>query len=245
MKNILDLTDINQLRHLSYRDMDERHITPDEATHILKLCDAVWIHSGNPKDPHAELTSGKHSNGFVNVMNALVYPNVCQLFAHQLVGQLTRAYLVNYRQPPNINWVIGSDHAGAALSHDVGRFLNTKTDFTTKEQVAGSKRQFWNRHTIETGAIVLQVEELVTTAGTLEAVRQGIREGTPHENFVFAPYALTLVDRSNVTKIEMSPILNIVHYDIQTWDPEDCPLCKAGSLAIKPKQNWAELTAAR
>ncbi len=238
---ILSIQNLKELRQLSYIDVAHYDIEPECVTHILKVCDAVWIHSDNPADPHAELTSGKHSNGFVNVLNALVYPNICRLFAHQLYKKFMREYLALFRKVWQIDWVIGSDHAGAALSHDVGEFLNAKTDFTAKEQVAGSKRHLWNRHLIKPEEKVLQVEELVTTAGTLEAVRKGIREGTPHE-VTFAPFALTLVNRSNVTEIEGAPILHLVHYNIATWDAAVCPLCKEGSKTIKPKQNWAELT---
>ncbi len=35
--------------------------------------DALWIHDGNFKRPHALLTSGKHSNGFFN--SRLVIPD--------------------------------------------------------------------------------------------------------------------------------------------------------------------------
>ncbi len=237
------------LRWLSPNNFVDRVLTHEEITKILKLCDALWIHLGKPTDPHAELTSGKHSNGFVNVLKALVYPNLRRIFAHQLVRVLDQHYLDDcgdHITKGLFNWVVGSDHAGAALALAVGEELDVMSTFTEKEQVAGSKRQIWNRHTIEPGQIVLQVEELVTTSLTLSAVRAGIREGTSHTDFSFGPYALTLVDRSDpkarVTEIEGTEILHLVRYEIDTWEPADCPLCKSGSLALKPKANWKELT---
>ena len=38
-------------------------------------------------------------------------------------------------------------------------------------------------------------------------------------------------------------IVYLVHFDIKTWEPADCPLCKAGSKRLRPKQYWQELTA--
>lgn len=237
------------LQWLDPAEFIDHALTEKEITKILKLSGALWIHSGKPKDPHAELTSGRHSDGFVNVLKALVYSNLRRIFAHQLAKLLHNRYLIDFKgTPPNgfFDWVVGSDHAGAALALAVGEELGSMSTFTEKDQTPGSKRQIWNRHDIEPEQIVLQVEELVTTSLTLSAVRTGICEGTPHKDFSFGPYALTLVDRSDpekpVTDIDGTPVLHLVRYDIRTWKPGECPLCKGGSEALKPKANWKQLT---
>ena len=207
--------------------------TQNWVTHILKLCEALWVHSGDPKDPHAELTSGKCSDGFVNVLRALRYPNVCDIFAFHMacviMGRLGAF--------SDVGWVIGSDHAGAAFSHDVARWIAAQNDFTEKD----GKRQLWKRFAIKPDEPVLQVEELMTTSGTLMAVRNGIREGNPNP-VTFVPVVGVLVHRSGVYEIEGAPIVYLAHYDISVWDPKDCPLCAAGSKRLRPKQHWAELT---
>ena len=232
----------DELRTIAMRDFPDYLVTPTEITHILKTCEAMWAYSGNPADPHAILTAGDHSDGFVDVPKALVYPNLARLFAYQLTKSVVSAHMSAHGELPKVDWVIGSDHASAPLVHFLGEFFNAKCDFTSKEQVAGSKRQVWNRHAIGPTETVLQVEEIVTTSFTMNEVRRAIREGNPYE-VMFVPFAVTLVDRSDVIDIEGSPILNLVHYDIRKWKPADCPLCRAGSKAIdSPKQNWAELT---
>ncbi|MFH1162271.1 MAG: hypothetical protein V1696_03290 [Candidatus Jorgensenbacteria bacterium] len=241
MKNVLSIGSVEELRSLSLvEDVGHMLFGEAEVGHVLKLCDALWLHSGNPTDPHAELTSGKCSNGFVDVLRALRYTNLCEIFADQLLvrvkAKMTR---VDFGGP--IDWVIGSDHAGAALSHSVATLLKAQHDFTEK---GPDKTQLWKRFTIEPGETVLQVEELMTTSGTLLAVRKGIREGNAKRPVSFTPFVATLVHRSDVYDIEGTPVAYLVHYDIDTWEPAECPLCAAGSERLRPKEgkNWAKLT---
>lgn len=203
-----------------------------EIRHIFETCDALWLHDGDMRRPHAELTSGKCSDGFVDVLRVLRYTNLCQIMADQLVHRL------HERGGGIVDWVIGSDHAGATLSFAVAAHLNAQHDFTEK---GSDKTQVWKRFVVQPGEVVLQVEELVTTTGTLQAVRNGIRAGNPHQ-VSFAPLSLCLVHRAPVYEFDGSPIVSLVHWDIQTWPPDECPLCAGGSPRVRPKQNWAQLT---
>lgn len=214
----------------------QRPMEEAEVRHIFQECDALWLHSGDPRDPHAELTSGKCSTGFVDVLRVLRYTNLCTIFASQLV--LRYEIQLIERDHPVVDWVIGSDHAGATLSFAVAQILGVQHDFTEK---GPEKTQMWKRFEIKPNEVVLQVEELVTTTSTLQAVREGIRAGNPSP-VNFYPMVLTLVHRSDTRTFDHGPIGYLVHFDIQTWDPADCPLCAQGSKRLKPKHNWAELT---
>ncbi len=227
------LMDLASIRRLTLGDFG-RDMTPAEFRHIFEVCDALWLHSGDPKAPHAELTSGRCSNGFVDVLRVLRYSNLCEIMAGQLVRQLRKHY------DGNVDWVIGSDHAGATLSFAVAAQLKAQHDFTEKGE---GKTQTWKRFAIQPSEIVLQVEDLITTTGTLQAVREGVRSGNPNP-MSFAPLSLTLVHRSPTYEFEGAPIVYVAHYDIESWDPKDCPLCAGGSERLRPKQNWARLVAA-
>jgi orotate phosphoribosyltransferase len=213
------------------------NLTQAGVSNILKLCDALWIHSGNPNDPHAELTSGKCSNGFVDVLRALRYTNVCNILSYHMAHAI-RSKLDDLSFNDTPEWVVGSDHAGAVFSHDVARWLGAQHDFTEKGQ---NKTQIWKRFIIEPEQAVLQVEELITTSGTLIAVRKGINEGNPNP-VTFVPVVGVLVHRSDVYEIDGAPVVYLAHYDIKVWNPDECPLCAAGSKRLRPKQNWAALT---
>lgn len=212
-----------------------RPITEAEVRHILKATDAFWLHSGDPAQPHAELTSGLCSDGFVDVLRTLRYTNLCELIAEELIDRLTDEMSLR-----EVGWVVGSDHAGAALSYEVARQLMVMHDFTEK---GPDGTQIWKRFQIEPNSVVLQIEDLITTTKTVSAVRRGIQRG--NDALVdFAPYIGVVVNRSGETTIEGSRIVALTTLTIQTWEPGDCPLCAVGSKRLRPKQHWAELTGA-
>jgi hypothetical protein len=240
--NLLTVTKEN-LQQLDSRDVANRIIRPEEVTHLLQVVDAQWQHPGGTA-PHAVLTSGLHSNGFVDTLKALSYTNLCFMFAHQLTKRLEEEES-GLGLSENWKWSVGSDHAGAVFSQNVGIWLGTRHDFTAKGEIGGhgnrSSIQRWDRLPIGADEIVLQIEELMTTAKTMMDVRQGIREFHDYP-IKFASLAGVLVHRSDVYEVENSKIVYLVHYDIQSWRAEECPLCQAGSEPIKePKKNWARL----
>lgn len=230
--NLCTLNNINEFKAVDTETLKNHTATDEEVRHLFKLCDALWLHSGNPAAPHAELTSGKCSNGFIDSLRCIRYSYLCHFLAEQLVKKFKTAY-----PTLGVDWVIGSDHAGAAFSHSVAFLLHTQHDFTEK---GGGKSQVWKRFEIKPEESVLQVEELITTTSTLQAVREGIRAGN-QSPVTFAPVSLTLIHRSQIYEFEGMPIFYLAHYDIDVWEPSDCPLCAQGSKRLRPKQNWKEL----
>jgi len=236
-EDVLSITSVRELRELQPDEFsDDRILTERGVRHILELCGAFWEHSGDPKEPHPVLTSGMCSNGFIDTFRALTHANLCQIFAAQLV------FLYDERYPDvQPEWVVGSAYAAIDLAKDAANIMGVRHGIPEKE----GKKQLWQRLAINPGEVVLQVEELITTLGTTEAVRRGIREGNPTP-VTFAPAMLCLIHRSEVTEIEGAPILHLAHFDIWAKPPPECPLCKAGSeRQVRPKAHWAELTGRR
>ena len=232
---ILGIEQPDQIHLLKKEDLVGGTIHKDEFDHLLRVVGGLWLHSGDPSAPHAELTGGECSDGFVDTLRLLKYPNVCLLLAEQMANIYT-AYMAKLPA-----WVIGSDHAAATFSFAVAYHLKAKHAFT--EKGPDGKTQLWKRETIKPGEIVLHAEELVTTTATLDRVHDGIVEGNTHP-VTFAPVSLTLVHRSSSYEFNGGDILYFRHYDINKWKPEECPLCAAGSQRLRPKQNWEQLTAA-
>lgn len=239
---VLGCQTVDEVRGISIHDFADRDLDPDELAHILRLCGAYWQYQypADPSRAHAELTSGMCSDGFVNVLGALIYPNVRHIIAVHLVRKLRRIY------PGLVHWVVGSDHAGAAIALAVADLLGAKCDFTEKGL---NKAQIWQRHPIGDGEVVLQVEDLITTSSTFDAVRAGIQAGTPHP-VTFAPVSLVVVNRSSFRGIDGAPLEELLRCNIETWAGPfqpigkngPCPLCAVGSPRVRPKQNWAQLT---
>src|SRR5688572_25851722 len=115
-EQVLAIKTIDELRQLTWQDLEDRAITEAEFRHIFSLSDAFWLHNGDPQMPHAELTTGLCSNGFIDTLRALRFTNICQLMAHQSVRKIRSAY------DGPIDWVVGSDHAAATFSFAVASF---------------------------------------------------------------------------------------------------------------------------
>ena len=233
---------------ISQPNFDHTKIGEEQIRYIFEICDALWLRHEDPEAPHVGLTSGMCSDGFVDVLRVLRYTQFCQLFAKMLADKFkeySQHYARELGQPfwswSDADWVIGSDHAGATISYAVAAELQAQHDFTEK---GPNKTQAWKRFAIEPEESVLQVEELITTTGTLQAVREGIIAGNPNP-VKFLPVALTLIHRSAQYEFEGGPILYLAHFDIRTWDsPDVCPLCLGGKSKriTEPKKHWAELT---
>jgi len=222
-------------------DPEEFHdivVPEEEILHWFELCDAAWYHSGNPKDPHAELTSGYCSNGFFDCLRILKYTNLSDILANQLARQIRKVI-----GDKRIDWVIGSPMAGITFAHDVARALGVPINMFVEKDPNNSGEMLWNRTVIPEDANVLQVEELTTTAKTLNAVQRAVDQGNPYPvNWV--SYIGILVHRppSLVDYYGNREAISLVEKEIWAVPKNKCSLCKAKSKRYKPKTNWEKLT---
>ena len=112
-----------QLEPVELQKLQPSHINGcerdlEELEAIFTACGAFWYHSGNPEDPHVELTSGMCSNGFISCPEVLSLCNLSQIMAEQLVLRLRQHYA------GQVDWVVGSDSAALGLAKDVANVLS-------------------------------------------------------------------------------------------------------------------------
>lgn len=224
------------LLQIEFKDFGPEGPSEKEILDIFAACDAAWIHGGDPKKPHAELTSGLCSNGFFDCLRVLKFPNLSEILASALADKIN----ANISLPPD--WVVGSAYAAITFSCDVAGFLYAVHGFTEKDP-ANPKAQIWSRLKIPAGANVLQVEELITTLHTVNAVRQAIEQGNG-ESVNFLPVVGTIIHRPPKLPADYGErkVIALLEKEIWAVEQKDCPLCKAGSLRYRPKTHWAELT---
>lgn len=172
----------------------------------------------------------------MNSAPVLADPKVAQFLASELVDRL-RSQNVG-----TVDWVVGSAYAAITFSYEVAKRLQALHGFVEKDPT-NPKKMVWDRVTIPNGAIVLQCEESITTLGTTMEVRRAVEEGNP-ESVRWLPYVATVIYRPSDLRItnDSIGIVYLVGRQVQTWKPEECPLCAAGSPRMRPKQNWARLT---
>lgn len=224
------------------RNYDGKVLSSEEVLSIFDLCDAGWMHDNNPKSPHAELTSGRCSNGFFDCLRVLRHPNFCEILGLQLAKKVKKE--LKKLGIELIDWVIGSPYADITFSYEVAKFFKAVHAFTEKDPSdPKEKRMVWRRMTIPKGAAVLQIEELITTSGTFQEVRRAIEEGNS-EPVNFLPIVGTLIHRPPELPADYGErrVVALVEKKVWAVDQEDCLLCKAGSKRVRPKTHWKELT---
>ena len=163
-------------------------------------------------DGHFLLTSGLHSPHYVEKFNVLQQPKYTQ--------QLCEAMAEKFKDA-NIETVVGPMTGGILLAHETGKALGTRAIFT--ERVDG-KMTFRRGFSLHEGERVLIVEDIVTTGGSIKEVIEVVKA---HGG---VPVAVSmLVDRSG-GKADFGdvPCTALLHMDVETYQPEECPLCKQG-----------------
>lgn len=202
-------------------------------------CDAAWIHSGDPKMPHAELTSGLCSNGFFDCRRVLKYPNVCEILADQLASKIRMLEGIN---PGQVDWVIGSPYSGITFSYEVARTLKARHGFCEKD-LKDPKKMVWKGETIDENAKVLQAEELITTSGTFKEIRRAVLEAhqKPPQ---FYSFIAALIHRPPkiVDDYDGLRVVGLIEKEIWAVEQSQCHLCMGGSKRVRPRANWKELT---
>ncbi len=217
-----------------------RKLSEEEIIDLFKKNNAYWVHSGNPEDPHVELTNGYCSNGYFNCSSILRFPMINELLAECICSKLINAGIEdNYPE-----WVVGSSYAAITISYEVARKLGTEYAFAEKSDTP--KEFTFKRWTIPEGAIVLQIEELITTLQTVTAVREAIEKHNKYR-VEFLPMIGTIIFRPSsfsnkyfIGKQEID-IISLFQKEVWAVAKKDCPLCNSGSIRYRPKHNWSLL----
>lgn len=172
----------------------------------------LLIETGAIMDGHFLLTSGLHSPHYVEKFNVLQQPKYTEKLCQAMAEKFKDA---------NIETVVGPVTGGILLAHETGKALGTRAIFT--ERVEG-KMTFRRGFSLHKGERCLIVEDIVTTGGSIKEVIEVVKA---HGGI---PVAVSmLVDRSGgKANFGDVPCTALLHMDVETYQPADCPLCKQG-----------------
>ena len=161
---------------------------------------------------HFLLTSGLHSPHYVEKFNVLQHPEYTQKLCEAMADKFKDAH---------IDTVVGPVTGGILLAHETGKALGTRAIFTEREN---GRMTFRRGFSLKPDERVLIVEDIVTTGGSIKEVIDVVKENGG------IPVAVSmLVDRSGGTaSFGDVPCTALLHMDVQTYKPEECPLCKKG-----------------
>ncbi|MDD7045211.1 MAG: orotate phosphoribosyltransferase [Peptoniphilaceae bacterium] len=173
----------------------------DKTVELLKKSDALL-------EGHFLLSSGKHSNRYIQCAKLIEHPEYCEEVAQIIAGKLKEKNLL-----PDL--CLGPAMGGVIISYEVARSLGTPAIFTERvDNVMSLRRGF----EIEEGSKVIIVEDVITTGkSSFESVKIVEEAGAE-------VIALTsIVNRSGKDEINGLPVVSATTLDIETWDPDDLP----------------------
>ncbi len=186
-------------------------LNKDEATKIFS-------DSGALLNGHFRLTSGRHSNQYMQCAQVLKYP----VYTEQLSRHLAEKFASD-----GIELVVGPAMGGIIIAYEVARQLGVENIFCERENGAMALRRGFE---IKPGQKVLVVEDVVTTGGSVKEVIEVIKSLCG----VVAGVGV-LVDRSGGAVDFGVKTEAVLTMDIESWEDAACPLCQEGKLpAVKP-----------
>jgi len=167
--------------------------------------------TGAMLDGHFLLTSGRHSNVYIEKFRVLEHPHalddVCRAMAETVENQ-------------NAELVLGAAIGGILIAGGVGRHLAVKHIFS--ERVDG-KMELRRGFSIIKGQRIIIVEDIITTGGSVFELIQLAKD---YEAEII--HVVNLVDRSSGEVNFEVPTTALLTIPSESWEPEDCPLCQQG-----------------
>jgi len=172
---------------------------------IAALTEAQAVLSG-----HFKLTSGRHSDRYVQCARVLEDP--------ALVTRLAEAMLERIGER-RIDLVAAPAVGGIIIGFAVAQALGVKFIFTEREAGAMALRRGFH---VPEGARVLVVEDVVTTGGSVAEVVDLVQRAGGEVVAV-----ASLIDRGGpkAFDVELVPLLRL---EVESWDADTCHLCASG-----------------
>ncbi|MBC5810063.1 MAG: orotate phosphoribosyltransferase [Candidatus Eremiobacteraeota bacterium] len=160
-------------------------------------------------DGHFRLSSGRHSDRFIQKFRILEDPSIVEPLAADIAAAV-REYA------PTV--VVSAAVGGIVLGYEVARQLGTLAIFVEKESGAPALRRSF---ALGPSDRALVVEDVVTTGLSLREVMEVVRSKGAEV------VAVAVIVRREPVEFGV-PTTILLELPVQSWDPADCPACAQG-----------------
>jgi len=185
-------------------------MTPDDILRIFREHGALL-------EGHFILSSGLHSNRYIQCARVLQYPQIATQLGSELASKLNNL---------GVRVVAAPALGGVLVAHEVARALGVRALFTERQEGRMTLRRGFRLADDEPALVV---EDVITTGGSTRETIKCVEEAGGRVMAVGS-----LIDRSGGKADLDLPQASLVTLEVQNYHPSDCPLCRAGSPAVKP-----------
>jgi orotate phosphoribosyltransferase len=198
----------------------------------LKEIGAVWEHDGDPARPYALLTSGKISNGFIDLSKLIQRP--------ALLSEAVEDLLKLFSPPQTITGFLGSAMGAVNISYEFATQFSSIPCFSFfSEKINGEiviKRFDVSLHNL------MVVEDVITTGQTTRKTIAAAKD----DGATIMDTIAVIVNRSGSNSLDGRKISALVEVSYKSWESGNNPFFYKGGELVEPVRpkgaGWLALT---
>jgi len=192
----------------------------------------IYKDSGALLSGHFILSSGNHSPNYLQSAKVLEEPKRAQELAKRLAKEIKNSGV-------EVDTVCSPALGGVIAGYELARALGVRSIFVERKD---GKMELRRGFKITKDEKVLICEDIITTGGSaLEAAKAIETLGAKVIAFAalanrgFCKREGTLNTPKAECKLPINkPLFALADFEFEIYEPDNCPLCKKGSIAIKP-----------
>lgn len=181
---------------------------------------------------HFLLSSGNHSQFYLQSAKVLEDPKTAAILADELAKQIKASGI-------HIDTVCSPALGGILAGYELARALGARFIFTERVNGIMSLRRGFE---VKAGEKLLVCEDIITTGGSaveamaaVEALGGEVVAFGALANRGFCARVGSDIARKPEAKLPADkPFFALTDFDFEMYSPDSCPLCKTGSVAVKP-----------
>jgi orotate phosphoribosyltransferase len=168
---------------------------------------------------HFKLSSGLHSDTYFQSALILQYPKEAERLGEELAKKIKENNI-------KVDVVVSPAIGGIVIGQELCRALSVRAIFTER---VDDKVLLRRGFSVSNNEKVLVVEDVITTGLSTREVIETLKA-----NGAQVVAVVSLVDRS-AGKVDFGvPSFSLLSLEVKSYKEEDCPMCKEGSIAVKP-----------